>query len=114
MLSCLSSKYYQAKAFSHLGDDRLGHAGERKMAKFSFFLQYVCDILCDNVDQDDSEAYDMITKAFVKKKSQNVSLIAPKKFIPKKSRDENIRLIPSRKIPGSRDFAKIPSRKSRD
>ena len=30
------------------------------------------------------------------------------------SRDENFRLIPSRKIPGSRDFAKIPSRKSRD
>ena len=30
--------------------------------------------------------------------------------IPKKSRDKNIRLIPSRKIPGSRDFAKIPSR----
>ena len=34
--------------------------------------------------------------------------------ISKRSRDENIRLIPSRKIPGSRDFAKIPSRKSRD
>ena len=34
--------------------------------------------------------------------------------ISKRSRDENIGLIPSRKIPGSRDFAKIPSRKSRD
>merc|ERR1719239_1265379 len=32
----------------------------------------------------------------------------------KRSRDESIWLIPSRKIPGSRDFAKIPSRKSRD
>ena len=30
--------------------------------------------------------------------------------ISKKSRDRNMRQIPSRKIPGSRDFAKIPSR----
>ena len=30
--------------------------------------------------------------------------------ISKKSRDKNMRQIPSRKIPGSRDFAKIPSR----
>ena len=61
--------------------------------------------------------YDMITKAFVIFLLQNWSLIAPRKLISKnsqKSRDENIRLIPSRKIPGSRDFAKIPSQKSRD
>ena len=34
--------------------------------------------------------------------------------ISKKSWDKNMTQIPSRKIPGSRDFAKIPSQKSRD
>ena len=37
-----------------------------------------------------------------------VKLISNKsRKISKRSRDENIRLIPSRKIPGSRDFAKF-------
>ena len=50
-----------------------------------------------------------------KSRDENVRLI-PSRKIPgsHQSRDEKSRLIPSRKIPGSRDFAKIPSRKSRD
>ena len=106
------NKVSPRQGIGHLRDDRLV---KDKMATFCF-LHYICDICCEYVDNDDRKECDMITKAFVKK-SQNWSLNAPKKLIPKnpqKSRDENFRLIPSRKIPGSRDFAKIPSRKSRD
>ena len=54
-------------------------------------------------------------KKLKKSRDENFRL-TPSRKIPgsHQSRDENIRLIPSRKIPGSRDFAKIPSRKSRD
>ena len=38
--------------------------GKEKMATFCV-LHYVCDIFGDNVDNDDSKEYDMITKAFV-------------------------------------------------
>ena len=57
-------KVFPGQGVGHLQDDRLGYAGERKMATFCV-LHYVCNIFCDNVDNDDSKECDMITKAFV-------------------------------------------------
>ena len=39
--------------------------GKEKMENFVLFIMNVCDIFRDNVDNDDSKEYDMITKAFV-------------------------------------------------
>ena len=38
--------------------------GKENIATFCV-LHYVCDIFSDNVDNDDSKEYDIITKAFV-------------------------------------------------
>ena len=76
-------KVFPGQGVGHLQDDCIGHARARKIATFSFLLLICLRSFCDNVDNDDSKEYDMITKAFVKN-SQNLSLIAPKKLIPKK------------------------------
>ena len=100
------------RRWSTLGGSSLLCWGKKKWQNFVFFIRSAIYFFA-NVESDDSKEFDMITKAFVNKFSKLITN-STKKAHPEKSRDENIKLIPSRKIPGSRDFAKIPSRKSRD
>ena len=57
--------------------------GKEKMATFCV-LHYVRDIFCDNVDNDDSKGYDMITKAFVIFSSSKLITNCTKKAHPEK------------------------------